>query len=298
MTFQTQPDLTRAIAYERRFARVIEHVHAHLDEPLDLDQLADIAALSRWHWHRVWQAVFGESVVAMVRRLRLHRAASALAHGETDLERLAREAGYGSLAAFTRAFRQSYGLPPATYRQEGSHRRFDKDWTPPIPSGADTTGAYPMQDVTIRHEPQRLFASIPHKGPYIEIGRAFEHLIGSLASRGLMGKTGQMFGFYYSDPSVVPEPDLQSMATMELTEEIAFEAPLQRFEMPASRYAVLRHKGPYADMRAAYDWLYGTWLPTSGEELADAPVMEIYISNPRDTAPADILTDICLPLKG
>ena len=297
MTFQPPSDLTPARTYERRFARVIEHVHDHLDEPLDLDQLADIAAMSRWHWHRVWQACFGESVVAMVRRLRMQRAATALARGETDLERLAREAGYGSLTAFTRAFRQSYGLPPATYRDAGSHRRFDKDWTPPARKRPADLGASPMHDIVIRQEPQRVLAGIAHKGPYIEIGRAFEHLIGSLASRGLMDKTGMLIGFYYSDPSVVPEQELRSAAAVELRQDIALSAPLERIEVPAQRYAVLRHKGPYADMKAAYDWLYGTWLPASGHEPADGPAMEIYLNNPRDTAPSDLLTDICLPLK-
>jgi len=60
--------------------------------------------------------------------------------------------------------------------------------------------------------------------------------------------------------------------------------------------AVLRHRGPYATMRSAYQWLYGHWLVQSGREAADAPVFEEYLNNPRDTAPADLLTDICLPL--
>lgn len=154
-----------------------------------------------------------------------------------------------------------------------------------------------MHDIVIRQEPQRVLAGIAHKGPYIEIGRAFEHLIGSLASRGLMDKTGMLIGFYYSDPSVVPEQELRSAAAVELRQDIALSAPLERIEVPAQRYAVLRHKGPYADMKAAYDWLYGTWLPASGHEPADGPAMEIYLNNPRDTAPSDLLTDICLPLK-
>jgi AraC family transcriptional regulator len=49
-------------------------------------------------------------------------------------------------------------------------------------------------------------------------------------------------------------------------------------------------------MQAAYQWLYGTWLVQSGEEPADAPVFEEYLNSPRDTAPADLLSDIYLPL--
>lgn len=62
-------------------------------------------------------------------------------------------------------------------------------------------------------------------------------------------------------------------------------------------HAVLRHKGPYSDLHVAYNWLYGTWLPQSGREVAAAPVFEEYLNNPRDTAPAELLTEICLPLR-
>jgi AraC family transcriptional regulator len=58
----------------------------------------------------------------------------------------------------------------------------------------------------------------------------------------------------------------------------------------------LRHKGPYSDMRAAYEWLYGTWLVQSGREAVDAPVFEEYLNSPKETAPSELLTEICLPL--
>jgi AraC family transcriptional regulator len=67
-------------------------------------------------------------------------------------------------------------------------------------------------------------------------------------------------------------------------------------QLPGGQYAVLRHQGPYSDMRAAYEWLYDTWLVRSGREAADTPGFEIYLNNPKQTAPAELLTEICLPL--
>lgn len=58
--------------------RVIEHVHDHLDEPLYLNALADIACLSPHHWHRVYHAMYGATLAQTVKRLRLHRAAGLL----------------------------------------------------------------------------------------------------------------------------------------------------------------------------------------------------------------------------
>jgi len=50
-------------------------------------------------------------------------------------------------------------------------------------------------------------------------------------------------------------------------------------------------------MKDAYRWLFGVWLPGSGYQEEDAPTFEVYLNDPRDTSPQDLLTDIHLPLK-
>ena len=99
------------------------------------------------------------------------------------------------------------------------------------------------------------------------------------------------------DPSVVPERELRLLAGVVPPGEIRVEPPLRHTAIAAGPYAVLRHRGPYANMKAAYEWLYGVWLPNSGREAADAPVFEESLNNPRGTAPADLLSEINLPLK-
>ena len=79
--------------------------------------------------------------------------------------------------------------------------------------------------------------------------------------------------------------------------DVPLKAPLVSRRIEGGDYAVLRHKGPYADMHAAYHWLYGTWLPASGREVRDTEMFEAYINNPREVAPTELLTDIHLPLK-
>ena len=49
-------------------------------------------------------------------------------------------------------------------------------------------------------------------------------------------------------------------------------------------------------MHAAYRWLYGQWLPNSGEEPRDHPIIEEYLTDPATTPPVDAVTDILLPL--
>jgi AraC family transcriptional regulator len=277
-------------SYLRRFTRVIEYIYAHLDEAPDLNTLAEVAALSPYHWHRTWQAVYGESVVNTVKRLRLQRAAADLAHTGLALDAIGSRAGYGSLAAFSRSFKEAYGQTPSEYRKAGSHTHFKLSQT--AKEGAA------MPDVAIRHIPAAKLAVVPHRGSYMEIGKAFEMLFGTLGARGLLRPGLCMKGIYYSDPTSVPEAELRSAAGILLPDaDFPVAPPLERAELRGGDYAVLRHKGPYTDMRPAYDWLYGEWLVQSGREAADAPCFEDYLNNPRDVAPGELLTDICLPLK-
>ena len=67
-----------ANSYEKRLNRVIDHIHDNPAGDLSLDNLADVAALSRFHFHRVFAAMTGETAAQTVRRMRLHRAAVAV----------------------------------------------------------------------------------------------------------------------------------------------------------------------------------------------------------------------------
>jgi AraC family transcriptional regulator len=58
----------------------------------------------------------------------------------------------------------------------------------------------------------------------------------------------------------------------------------------------MQHHGPYATLGSAYEWLYGKWLPQSGEEPRNAPPIELYVNDPRTTAPDQLRTDVRLPL--
>lgn len=104
-------------SYENRILRVLAYIHDHPAGDLSLDTLADVAAMSRFHWHRVFRALTGETCAQAVRRIRLHRAANALVRSDRPVTRIASEVGYPNLNSFARAFSEAYGSSPAAFRQ-------------------------------------------------------------------------------------------------------------------------------------------------------------------------------------
>lgn len=141
-------------------------------------------------------------------------------------------------------------------------------------------------------------AGIGHRGSYMRIGKAFETAQIHVAAQGLMRAETRWLAQYLDDPFAYPEAQLNARAGLSMAAGTAIAPPLQRFTVGGTPCAVLRYRGPYPNMRDAYQWLYGTWLIASWHALADQPVFEEYLNSPRDTAPADLLTDIFLPLAG
>ncbi len=273
--------------YGRRIARVHEHVAAHLDAVLDLDELAAVAFLSRWHFHRVYREMTGETVAETVRRLRLHRAAVDLVQGDAPLIRIARRAGYGSLPAFGRAFAAAYGLPPGAYRLRAQLH-------PPLPHRIESEIA--MYDVTIDTFPGVALAALGHHGDYMRVGRTFKQVVAWADARGLDGHRLRSFGIYYQDPESVPVEELRADAGLVVPPGTTLDGEVRAVEIPAGRCASVVYKGPYADLERPYRFLYRDWLATSGRLPADRPCFEEYLNDPRDLPPAEWLTRIYLPL--
>lgn len=252
-----------------------------------MERLAEIACLSSYHWHRIYRAIYGETLAATVKRLRLHRAAGEIVGTELAVSEIAKRSGYPNLQSFNRIFKSVYGMPPARYRKEGSHTAFK-----PSPNGK----TQPMFDVTIREIAPTELIGVAHTGSYMQIGKAFETLFGTLYARGLARPDMRMIGVYLDDPDIVPAEQLRSIACVTGSANVPAEAPFERRRVDGGTYAVLRHKGPYADMHKAYQWLYAEWLPKSGRQLKDSVMFEEYLNNPRDVPPTELLTEIHMPL--
>ena len=105
--------------YEDVIEDVMRYIRAHISEPLDRETLAAVAGFSIPHFHRVFRAQVGESAASYVRRLRLDRAGRKLRMGAVDITEVALAAGYDSHAAFSKAFKQQFGVSPREFRQLG-----------------------------------------------------------------------------------------------------------------------------------------------------------------------------------
>ncbi|MGB7759229.1 MAG: AraC family transcriptional regulator [Bryobacteraceae bacterium] len=285
--------------YYERIVRTLVFIQGHLDDELELDRVAGVAAFSQFHFARIFRGLVGETLKEYIRRLRLERAARNLKQRDEPITQLAFEAGFETHESFTRAFGAMFGVPPSSYR--AAHK--------PAPEAASGTH---LDDVAGYHPPD--YGDFPppeiqdlapvrvvflrHVGPYSQVGATWGRLMAWAGMRGLLGPGMKMFGIVHDDPDVTPEDKIRYDAAVAVTRPVSPEGEFGVMELPGGRYAVATHRGPHEGLGKAYQRIYGAWLPKSGYELRDAPAFEQYLNSPQTARPEDLLTLIHVPVTG
>lgn len=158
-----------------------------------------------------------------------------------------------------------------------------------------------LHNVHIQTLPAIRIATLRHFGDYQTMGPTFERLIMWAFGETLIKAGARTFGIFYDDPKSIPVDDLRSDACVEIPRSYDMKAAshtdIRPAETTSGRHAVFIYNGPYSELEKPYSWLYETWLPQSGEEPRDQPCFEEYLNDARNTAPADLKTAICIPLK-
>jgi AraC-like DNA-binding protein len=103
-------------AYQTAVERAIRHMKAHLAEPLDLDQIAEIAAISKFHLVRVFDEITFTTPHHFLACLRMQRAKELLLTSEASITDICLEVGYNSLGSFSKTFSALVGVSPQEFR--------------------------------------------------------------------------------------------------------------------------------------------------------------------------------------
>jgi len=289
--------------YQSRILKVLVHIQNNLSSQISLDDLANVASFSPFHFHRIFRGMVGESVKEHVRRLRLERAAHRLRFTGQAVTEIAFDAGYETHESFTRAFHAMFGESPTDFRN--NHRV--------VAHGAAPSGVHFSSDgtldafrsvapgdppITIRLESLALMqvAFARHVGSYDQVGSAWQRLMGWAMQAGLLSGAPLMIGIVHDDPEVTPPDKIRYDAAIPVADHVKAAKDIGIQQLTAARYAVGTHRGPYDKIGGTYARICGEWLPGSGRELAASPALEFYRNSPMTAAPEDLITDIYLPL--
>ena len=291
--------------YISRVNRVVDYVREHVDEPLPIARLAHLAALSPFHFHRVFKSVSGEPLAAFVLRTRLEKAARALvANRRRSALYIALQHGFSSAATFARAFRAHFGMAPTDWRR-GGHLRYSKNRK--LQSKACKANVPLLRDahgvlkVTITDIPAQRIAYMRRIAPYEQEGilsfwlRVWKWVI----ARGLATPELVSLGVIHDDVDVTHAGNCQYDAAVVVADDFEPDAGVNMGYSPGGRYAAYAYDGPIMQMGAVWREVFDEWFAMSGFRQDDRPCLVVFCGSPMpDGAAAGRLRgQLCVPVR-
>jgi AraC family transcriptional regulator len=280
--------------YRERFDRLFDYIDQHLDEPLTMELLSRLASFSRFHFQRQFSAYVGLSVTRYIQLLRLRRASYQLVFSEQRrIIDIGLEAGFENPESFSRAFKKCFGQTPSQFRNQPAWQPWNERMQLPERERSRA------MEVNIVDFTETMIAVLEHRGPPELILESVKVFIDWRKQSGLSPiASSRTFGIAYDDPENTPPEDFRFDICGEIHSAIP-ENPqgVITKHIPGGRYATVRHYGSTDRISESVYPLYREWLPQSGEELRDFPLIFHYVKRIPETAEHEQVTDVYLPLK-
>lgn len=274
--------------YTQRINKVVAYINDHLDESLDLKTLAEVAALSEFHFHRVFKALKGESIGAHISRLRIEAAARLLRYSALSIEDIAFNIGYEAPAALSKAFKNQYGITPTQYRTNKDIYIMKKEIINP-----DLALKAPK---IIELEPKNLiYVALTGKYGTLDYGKAYEQLWAVVKSQKLFTKGIESICVSYDDPKITEASLQRSEVSLAIHKPAHPEGEVSCKTLAGGKYAVFFYQGSYTHLSAVYDAAM-RWVIDSEYEVREEPTFEKYLNDSRRTPEEKLKTEVYIPI--
>jgi AraC family transcriptional regulator len=301
--------------YIARINRALDYIESNSDKQFTLDELANVANFSKFHFNRIFSACMGETPFKFIQRVRLEKAAFQLVtdHSKTVSE-IAFKYGFSDISIFSRNFKTQFGVSATEYRRCKNHNSNNSQTSSNNPQIGSTVSSYfcpesktikwrtkmkTLKKVEVKELPKMTVAYLRHIGPYAGDEKLFEKLWNKLFNwagpRGLIG--GQGFNsliIYHDDPNVTVEDKLRMSVCITVPPSTKVDGEIGKMELDAANYVIARFEVTAEGFAQAWQWVYGEWFPASGYQPDDKPCFEMYPEEPKNGI---FVVDICVPVK-
>ena len=294
--------MQRLAAQRHRVNRTVNFAQSNLAEPLDLDRLASVACLSKYHFTRVFSEHCGETPVQFLWRIRLERAARSLAfHREKSITEIALDCGFNSSQSFSRAFRQRFRLAPREVKSRdfGSFDSFG-------PLGATSAkralvARWERSELRVETRPALRLAYIRHIGSYwnCDGGHALAaaRLKRWVREQGLWSDDAVLIGVCPDNATLTPPGLCLYDVGFPVAQDVEEDELVSIQTIPAGRFAVLRTACSSGELESAWEWLSSTWLAASGMTYDLLHSYEVYPLTERGNSGPEEGVELCMRLK-
>lgn len=299
--------------YAFRINQTIDFIEKNFQKQLTLEELAEVACFSRFHFNRIFYSQVKETPFQFINRIRLEKAAYIISSNPAaNFSEVAHYCGFNELAVFSRNFKKFFHMSPTQYRKTRNSNISQTDSNNYQVEDSSATyfcscnnlneRSYNMElnkGVTITQFSPMHVAYIRHIGPYQGDENLFERLWNELFNwagpRDLLnGNDFKALVIYHDDPNLTDEDKLRMSVCITIPEATKVSGKVGKMALEGGKYAVARFELTAQDFGKAWNWIYAEWLPASGYQPDDKPAFEMYPEEPKD---GKFIVDICIPVK-
>lgn len=276
--------------YLQRILKALTYIENHIDEEIEMGQLAKVACYSSFHFHRIFQTIVGETAGQYIKRLRLEKAAGKLYHSDRTVTEIALNANYSTPSAFTKAFKQFMGKSPIDYRA------FQMLGNEIITKQLKELPMIKPDKIEKISDLNVLF--VRRVGSYTTTpAEAWKVMDAFIHSEKLENQ--RQFGIYHDDPAVTSEDKLRSDACIEAPASVKGKGEIGKTTLKGGKYAQFTHVGSYESIKDTFNSIFLKWLSQSGEQFDESrSVFCEYLKREFvKTDPSQLITKIYIPLN-
>lgn len=283
------------MVYVKKVKFICDYISENLENDLSLELISNIAGISKYHFHRIFNAYTGVTLNVYIQLQRLKRASYRLAYNkEMKIVDIALEAKFESHEAFSRSFKKIFAVTPIEFRNNPNW----EEWHLKYQFKNLESSEENMEVKIINFEATKI-AVLEYKGKPELLNTKIPQFIAWRKATGLSPvNIKRTFGIPYNDPYNCPPDEFRFDICGEVNENIpANEFGVIQKTIPEGRCAVIRHLGSRDNLAAPIYYLYQNWLKDSGEEVRDFPIFFQYLNLFPETPENELITDIFLPIK-
>ncbi len=253
-------------SHREAIARVLAYIDGHRDQELDLDSIAKVARVSKFHFHRVFKEYMRISLGQYIKLKRLESGMWKLIHTENNTLEIALDAGYENHSAFTRAFKKEMGCSPQEFKE-----RFNEDKRLAISKLQNNPPVF----LEIGNRTTTEIFYVRKQGSYFQAAiAAWNDLIADLKASEINTGNQTYYAISQDDPNAEDheKDDLRFDVGVEASTEILQKKSrlaAKRGIISGGKFAVFLHKGALDRLSDGYYFIYGKWIHDNKVRLRD-----------------------------
>ena len=275
--------------YIQRINKVVAYINNHLDETLDLKTLANEAALSDFHFHRIFKALKGEAIGGYITRLRLEATARLLRYTALTIEEIAFNIGYETPASLSKAFKKQYGISPTEYRTNKDTYIMKKEIINP-------DLALKVPKIVILEPKNLIYVALTGAYGSLDYGKAYEQLWAVIKAQKLFTKGIESICISYDDPKITEGSLQRSDVCLAIHKPATPQEEVSCKTLAGGKYAVFFYQGSYENLSQVYDTAV-RWVIEHEYTLCEEPFFEKYLNDARHTPKEKLKTEIYIPIN-